>query len=199
MAWRSSLVLLSAASCKSNNKEKRNMRNIMLDIETLGTKSTSVIVSIGAVEFDTDNFTLGEGFHRRIDIDSCLKHGLTVDGGTIAWWMDQPDTARKLFQIQGDPLERALEHLIKAYDWEDKLVWCNGMNFDLPILDNAFQAVGLKTPWAYYNGRDYRTVKSLFPKELVNAVRVEPTVEHDALSDARAQALTLMALYEAHK
>ena len=28
------------------------MSNIMLDIETLGTRSTSVILSIGAVEFD---------------------------------------------------------------------------------------------------------------------------------------------------
>ena len=80
----------------------------------------------------------------------------------------------------------------------DKLVWCNGMNFDLPILENAFQAVGARTPWSYYNGRDYRTLKGMFPKELVNRLRVKPTVAHDALDDARAQALALIALLAHH-
>ena len=49
------------------------MSNIMLDIETLGTRSTSVILSIGAVEFDKTSIL--RAFHKRIDIDSCLRQG----------------------------------------------------------------------------------------------------------------------------
>lgn len=168
------------------------MRNIMVDIETLGTRSTSVILSIGAVAFD--DTALGNTYHTRIDIDSCLAAGLTVDGRTIQWWMEQPDNARQLFQRAAEPLKHALLDFTHAFDWDDTLVWCNGMNFDLPILENAFNAVGVAVPWKYYNGRDYRTVKGMFPKELVNRVRIEPTVEHDALEDARAQALTLQWL-----
>ena len=172
------------------------MRNIMLDIETLGTKSSSVILSIGAVEVDEND--VGRGFHRRIDIQSCLDNGLTVDGSTIEWWMTQDANARAIFDIKGDPLDRVLDDFSRAFNWQDTLVWCNGMNFDLPILENAFQAVGARTPWPYYNGRDYRTLKGMFPKELVNRLRVKPTVAHDALDDARAQALTLIALLAHH-
>ena len=168
------------------------MRNIMIDIETLGVRSTSVIVSIGAIEFDEQ--AIGRGFHRRVDIQSCLDAGLTVDASTIEWWMTQSNDARAVFDIKGDPLDRVLDDFCRAFDWDNKLVWCNGMNFDLPILDNAFRAVGLRTPWPYYNGRDFRTLKNMFPKELVNSLRVEPKVAHDALDDARAQALTLQAL-----
>ena len=51
--------------------------------------------------------------------------------------------------------------------------------------------------WEYYNGRDYRTVKNLFPKGLVQQVEVKPEVAHDALQDAVAQAKTLQALWKA--
>lgn len=171
------------------------MRNIMLDIETLGTKSTSVILSIGAIAFGEQE--IGHGFHRRINIDSCLEAGLTVDGKTIQWWMGQSEEARALFSHDGDPLAAVLLDFKESFDWQNTLVWCNGMNFDLPILDNAFRAVGMEAPWAYYNGRDFRTVKNMFPKEFVNSVRVEPMVAHDALDDSRAQALTLQALLAA--
>lgn len=168
------------------------MRNIMLDIETLSTHGDAVILSIGAVEFDGGE--LGRSFNTRIDIDSCLGHGLKVDGKTIVWWMGKPDEARILFDLPTVSLERALIDLRESFEWKDKLVWCNGMNFDLPILENAYRALGLATPWKYYNGRDYRTVKGMFSQDVINSVRVEPVVAHDALDDAKAQALTLMAL-----
>ena len=112
--------------------------------------------------------------------------------------MTRSAEARALFEIKGDPLDRVLADFARAFDWQDTLVWCNGMNFDLPILDNACRAVGMQTPWAYYNGRDYRTLKGMFPKELVNRLRIRPEVAHDALDDSRAQALTLQALLNHH-
>ena len=168
------------------------MKNLMIDIETLGTRSTSVILSIGAIEFDHTN--LGRRFHRRINIDSCLNCGLTVDGSTIEWWMGQDEKAKRIFDERGDDLRTVLLDFAQAFDWTDKLIWCNGMNFDLPIIENAFDKCNLKTPWPYYNGRDYRTVKGMFSKETVNRLRVEPMVAHDALADATAQAMTLQAL-----
>ena len=82
------------------------MRRIMFDTETLGTSSSSVILSIAAVEFDDKN--LGRRFHQRISIDSCLKHGLTVSGNTIEWWMDQSAEARNIFKHASLPLDRVL-------------------------------------------------------------------------------------------
>lgn len=170
------------------------MRRIMFDTETLDTSSSAVILSIAAVEFDDQN--LGRRFHQRISIDSCLKHGLTVSGNTIGWWMDQSAEARKIFCIPGLPLDRVLIDLSTWLDWSQvDEVWANGSDFDFPIIANAYRVIGAgNPPWAYYKARDYRTVRKMFAKDVVNAATVEPVVEHDALEDAIAQARTLQAL-----
>lgn len=170
------------------------MRRIMLDTETLDTASSAVILSIAAVEFDDQN--LGRRFHQRIDIDSCLKHGLTVSGNTIAWWMDQSAEARKIFQTPGRPLDRVLIDFATWIDWSQvDEVWANGSDFDGPIVANAYRAIGAgNPPWAYFKLRDYRTIRKMYPKDVVVAATVEPLVKHDALEDAIAQALTLQAL-----
>lgn len=172
------------------------MNNVMIDIETLGTAANSVILSIGAVQFGPDG--LGNEFYTAIDIDSCLNSGLQVDGRTVAWWMVQTAEARAVFNERGGELQEALLSLSGAFDWKgDTLVWCNGLSFDLPILDTAYRACGLAVPWRYYNGRDYRTFKREHSSELVSSLEVEPTVAHNALADAKAQALTLLAIRDA--
>lgn len=170
------------------------MRNVMIDIETLGVRSSSVILSIGAIPFD--NEAVGAGFYRRVDIQSCLDAGLTVDASTIEWWMTQSNEARAAFDEKGIPLRAALSQLSEIFDGPE-LVWANGVNFDLPILENAYRACGLEAPWKFYNTRDYRTVKNMFPKEFYDRVRVGAVVAHNALDDVRAQAITLQAIWDA--
>lgn len=168
------------------------MNNVMIDIETLGTMANSVILSIGAVRFDESG--LGEEFYTNVDIDSCLERGLAVEGRTILWWMGQSDAARAALGYNEQSLPSALLGLANAFDWRDALVWCNGLSFDLPILDSAYRACGMRPPWAYYNGRDYRTVKYELPREDFKAIEVTPNIGHNALEDAKAQALTLLAI-----
>ncbi len=174
------------------------MRRIMLDIETLDTRTSAVILSIGVVEFN--DTVLLNGFHRYIDIDSCLDKGLTVSGSTILWWMDQSEEARMRLQQPANSLESVLEELSRTFDWQDVEVWANGSDFDLPILANAYRACGYKgAPWPYYMGRDYRTMRKMTPKLLLNEVAVEPECAHDALEDAKAQALTLQGILAAQR
>ena len=170
------------------------MRRIMFDTETLGTSSSSVILSIAAVEFDDKN--LGRRFHQRISIDSCLKHGLTVSGTTIEWWMEQSAEARNIFKHASLPLDRVLIDLATWLDWgQVDEVWANGSDFDFPIIANAFKAIGAgNPPWPYFKIRDYRTIRKMYPKALAKSLEHAPAVKHDALEDAIAQALTLQAL-----
>lgn len=172
------------------------MQGIMIDIETMGVRPSSSILSIGAVEFNETK--LSGTFSVRISLQSCLDAGLTVDASTIQWWMGQSEAARNtLLNAKATPLAEALSLLGAAFLWKNKPVWCNGLNFDLPILEHAHHVTGKHVPWEYYNGRDYRTVKNLFPKGLVQQVEVKPEVAHDALQDAIAQAKTLQALWKA--
>lgn len=171
----------------------------MIDVETLGDGPTSLILSIGAVEFNPNSDLIGEGFHCYLEIDSCLKAGLTVDASTICWWMTQSEEARNIFnqQHQSLSLHTAL-YAFKQYIMGKSsapIVWANGTNFDMPILENAFRKVGVATPWEYYNVRDYRTVKSALALELFEMLRVKPEVKHDAYHDALAQAQTLQKIY----
>ncbi len=62
--------------------------NVMIDIETLGTRSNSIILSIGAVNFDiTGNHEVDESglntFHKFISTYSCIEHGLVYDQSTL--------------------------------------------------------------------------------------------------------------------
>lgn len=169
------------------------MNNVMIDIETLGTAANSVILSIGAVAFN-DTGLMGDEFYTNINIDSCLEKGLVVEGRTILWWMGQGDEARAALGTNELSLQAALHGLANAFDWRDTLVWCNGLSFDLPILDTSYRACGMSAPWAYYNGRDYRTLKNETDREVFKALKVKPSTAHSALEDAKAQALTLLAL-----
>ena len=54
----------------------------------------------------------------------------------------------------------------------------------------------LHLPWAYYNTRDYRTLKNLVSRQTYDSLRVRPRVAHNALDDAIAQARTLQALLD---
>lgn len=165
------------------------MKNIMIDIETLGTSSNSVILSIGAVEFDNEN--LGAEFEIFIDPESCTDHGLVIDASTVMWWMVQSDEARgELLKRKGVTLDEAILQLHQAFDWKGKQVWCNGADFDFPIIASACKAVGILEPWQYWSKMDYRTLKNLLPKKTYGELKVDATVKHSALADAKAQALT---------
>ena len=44
------------------------MKHIMIDLETMGNKSYSAIVSIGAVKFDIKTGETGETFYRNVNL-----------------------------------------------------------------------------------------------------------------------------------
>ena len=167
--------------------------HIMIDLETLDTASTAVVLSIGAVSFNASG--VKQEFYRVVDIDSCLKAGLTISGSTFKWWLTKDESARKaLADTNGLDLYRALTDLREEFNWDDTLVWGNGADFDLSILANAYAAYDEREPWAYYNTRCYRTLKNMTPKEQYNALKVSPAMAHHALADARAQAQTAVKL-----
>ncbi len=176
------------------------MNNFMIDIETLGNGPTSVIISIGAVAFDPDSDAIGENFHQLINIDSCIRAGLTIDGSTIQWWMTQPDAARELFNEldeHGLSIHSALG-LLRSWMLnisKAPFFWCNHPSFDAAILDNAYRRCDTKAPWQYYNVKDYSMARGSIPKEMFDKIRVKPEVAHDALHDAIAQAKTLQNIY----
>ena len=171
------------------------MSNIMIDLETFDTGGNAAIVAIGAVHFSSKG--LGEEFYKIIDLNTCLKAGLSIKAETIMWWMGQEDAARKELLKESVSLFDALNGFSKFVGPKSKAkIWGNGANFDNPILANAYDAVNLETPWNFWNDRCYRTVKNLLgqsiPFERVGDL-------HNALDDAKSQAEHLVEILAAVK
>lgn len=170
--------------------EEKPGTNIMVDLETLGTKPTSIILSIGACRI-----TEGEPadhFYRVINVASCRDAGLTSDDSTVKWWNSQDENARRVFTDPSVPLFQALADFstyMRKYGSRSVRLWGNGSDFDNVILNNAFQAVGASTPWMFYNNRCFRTVRKLFGQNIVEPER--QGTYHNALDDALHQARIL--------
>lgn len=166
-------------------------QHVMLDIETMGTGNFAVIASIGAVKFDPYGDKIDDGFYATVDMDSCAKLGMRFDGGTIAFWLKQPDEARKALLDHTQDIRNVLEGLRDWFGPPSKPVWGNGATFDNVIVRNAFMLAGMDCPWSYKHDWCYRTLKNLAPTD------VKPEdfgVAHHALDDATAQALHLQKI-----
>lgn len=158
----------------------------MIDIETLGTQPGSAILSIAAVRFDAlhRSDTIVE-FETLVDPDDCLaKWNLTYDEGTIEWWERQaPEVRAKAFESGPRvTLPEALQQLSEFVATANRL-WCQGMNFDPPLLEAAYTVCGMPRPWHYWQWRDSRTLLSFVP-----TVPAKGKGAHDALYDVKWQA-----------
>ena len=169
------------------------MENIMIDLETLGTKPNAVILSIGAVYFDIHG--LGEQFYVNIEPRTCLAAGLTVDEATKAWWEKQDQAAKDALTVDRRPLQVALEmfrNFVK--NKRDTKIWGNGASFDNVILREAYKATGITPPWAWWNDRCFRTMH----KESVGVERIDNNeLKHNALADAVDQAEHMVRIFKA--
>lgn len=166
------------------------MNNIMLDLETLGTKPGCIILSIGAVFFGKDG--LGEEFYRVISTPKSEKIGLGTDRDTVEWWNAQSREARKVIEVAAGPFNyspivaaASFSDFVDLHGNRDSVqVWGNGSDFDQPILAELYYRVGVPLPWKFWNNRCYRTLKYIDPSEKL--VRVG--TYHNALDDAKSQA-----------
>lgn len=184
------------------------MKNVMIDLETMGLRPNAAIVSIGAVHFK-QSLSLETGlavlevvdtFHTAVSPKSCLDAGLTTDQSTVDWWAKQSTEARQSWQREDAP--SLTEALTKFSAWvledsNDKQIspWGNGADFDLVLLKSAYYALGADPPWKFYHHKCYRTVKSLFPV----AEMPRRGTHHNALDDALHQVGVLQQIVRTHQ
>jgi len=159
------------------------MKDIMIDVETLGTAPGSVVTQIGAVYFDRDTGELGSEMLVNLNIDDCLNAGLVVDGGSLKFWFDQP-RENASFTKNAVPLTKGLQTLRDFYDGK-ALVWSHA-TFDFPILHSAYRAIGQKLCFPYRNLRDIRTLVDLSNRPFTKDKDGDPK-NHNGLDDCKYQ------------
>lgn len=172
-------------------------RHVMLDLETLGTKSFAPVVAIGAVAFRMDDSPITEStdmFYQSVTLESNFDVGLRPDPSTLKWWLTDPHVTQQAregtFNHPGAcPLPQALDLFTDWLNSRPMQLWGNSARFDLGLLENAYKACGKNAPWSFKLERCYRTIKNL-PAARVYEIPSIGT-HHNALDDAVAQALHL--------
>lgn len=172
------------------------MKHAMIDLETLSTARNAVFLSIGAVQFDLETGKFGETFYANIDLASARALGLHVDVNTVKWWMEQrPEIFTMMFQ-NPDYIATVLANFANWMYKEDiEFVWGNSASFDLGILGNAFDAIGMERPWKYSGERCFRTLKGLFP-QFIESLKFKRELEHDPVYDCKKQIVQLINIMD---
>ncbi|WP_293765813.1 3'-5' exonuclease [uncultured Aquitalea sp.] len=184
---------------------------ISLDIETLHQKvPEAAVIAIGAALFVDGVEQTDLRLSLLIDVDDTLKYGIS-DVDTMLWHIKQGHehvAGLGLFQDRSTHLLR--DALNQLSDWiaSAKAVATSAQiitrdpDFDIAILNDKYQALGLIPPWRFYEPRSHRTREEdlRWMQELLG-IEVAPTytkytkVAHDALADAVSQGEYLCMLY----
>lgn len=177
------------------------MKDLMIDIETLATVPSAVVLQIGAVEFDSAAGTMGRGKVWDLDYVTAQEYR-TINPETLNWWVRQSQRAieRVLARLPVTDVvvmypEAALSELADMVEAADR-VWARGPNFDLSILNSLASECGYE-PDEYikwYKWRDERSIRDMLVSckyDLCPSV-----LAHSALDDAIGQAHNVLRAFE---
>jgi hypothetical protein len=159
--------------------EPNKFGHLMVDIETMGHKSSSAIISIGAVEFDIETGETGAEFYRNVSLQSCIDAGLKMTPETVMWWMQQTNKARADVLVNNVHINHALYEFAQFCNKEYQ-IWGNSVRFDLGILENACDAIKMPICWDFRKERCVRTLVSFCPE-------VKENHTYNALADCYNQ------------
>ena len=145
--------------------EKKQILNIMVDLETASTKENAAILSWAMVAFMPDGIECDvKPFYKAVSLTSCFMAGMDIDASTQKWWQEQNPEAKAV--IMNDAAENILPVTHAAYCWlsaltekYDLYMWCRGIDFDLPKMEWCFRKfLELEPPYKYSHKMDVRSV-----------------------------------------
>lgn len=170
-------------------EKKRAMRELMVDIETMGTNINCPIIQIGAVYFSMATGETGDEYLINIDLEDAIKWGAQPDGRTVYWWMAQSKEAREgLLEPKPTYEDQALTDFNNFWS-RAKRVWSHA-TFDFVRLIEAMRRRDIQPTVHYRKARDIRTLTGLagMTREQIDTYQVERLgVHHNGLDDAKYQ------------
>ncbi len=172
----------------SYTKPDSGKLHLVLDLETLAIHPQSAITEIGIVDILTDG-----RFSAHINPQE-QQEGFVQDPGTIEWHLKRDPSYLSTLAFAG---VRPCSAAGQLHNWlmerknlseKELVIWCQGTDFDIPIITNFLTHYGYHLPWKYLDVRDIRTLAALFPQ-------VEyKKGNHTALEDASMAAQYLRKL-----
>lgn len=172
------------------------MKELMLDLETMGNTPQAPIVQIGAAYFKMSTGEVGDSMLINVHLADAIKHGAKPDGSTIMWWLGQEKEAQQTLSDKDIKMYREFNALVQFNKFVKKAtrVWSHA-TFDFVIVNEAFRRRGIKSNMHYREARDIRTLTGLIPKEDRKELEREG-IHHNALDDVMYQIKYCHAAYQ---
>lgn len=169
-----------------------------IDLETLDTKPSATVLSLGAVKFDPySKADPHSELYFKINIDDQDRLGRSTSDDTIAWWAKQdPKILEEAFD-QSKPeevmtVEQALDVLAK-WIWGTDVLWGQGYGFDYTIIEHMYRSLDKPIPYNFWQVRDSRTLFSVCKEDPRKNIQKNL---HNALADAYYQSKAIQIAYE---
>lgn len=143
--------------------------DITFDFETVSTAPDAAPMQLAAVAWhrdtDLENPFTDDAFNVGIDLRTCVVEGFSFDQSTVDFWSRQSDTAKQ--SVTEDECYGVDTAFMQFCDWIEQMkqkheadtvcLWCQGQDFDFPILKTIARKFGLKMPVHQHYFRDCRT------------------------------------------
>lgn len=127
------------------------MKNIMLDLETLG---NDCIVQIGACYFDWDG-SIGDTFVMNVSLASALRYG-NVGVGELKFWLNN---AGKISWLKDGKDLTVVVQRLREFIKKDVCIWSH--YYDVMVLENVCKSLNQRLPFNHKKWRDIRTLVAL--------------------------------------
>lgn len=189
---------------------------LFLDIETLGTESTSVVLSVAMTVYKdnapvTYQSFIDNGIFVKFDAKEQInRYKRVTEQHTLEWWSKQCDFAKKRSLVPSSEdvsaeqgIDQLNEWLRKIPNYKNMLCWTRG-SLDQVCIDSLCNSIGKPKIIPYYNYRDVRTlIECFYPKQERGYVEVDKSkcpdydfgkvIKHDPLHDVAYDAVMILA------
>ena len=176
--------------------------DIMVDVECLSLQPNAVILSIGAIRFDSKNISDWTSidypscsFYAALPLELQIENfGGHISADVLQWWMRQSSDAQSVFEECATQNKYALTEQLQGFiDFVGtcQSMWASPAHFDYPKLIWLFEKCGLPFPFEYWQIHCGATLRAIAdPKKDQIDVYIPPGfTAHNALEDAKKQAL----------
>lgn len=176
---------------------------LMIDLETLDTAVTAQVVEVAMLCMQ--NRVQSKKFHAYIDLDADLTSFFTQSKSAMEFHINS-DTGvlenhlRAVVQERAIPMSEVISFInsLTSLMPNDTMIYCFGLNFDIPILSYIAQQTNTKLQLpSYRNLRCLRT--ELATAEALGFTYEKKPTAHNAFDDCHAQVKLLFSIFDFYK
>lgn len=165
------------------------MADIMVDVESCGTRYGDIILTLAACQFERATGRVTKEFYARIDTSDSEAHGFGFQLETMRWWDSKSEQARNEAFNGTERVKDVLTAFSRFYP-SGANFWACGGSFDAVLLGAYYDRLNMERPWKFWSEMDARTIFNLAPH--IRKLTPQKGTAHNSLDDARFQVEVLV-------